>query len=412
MTLSKELVSSIEKRVQSGVNPAIVIGIIDKDGTKYYSFGKTKLDGKKVNEHTIFELGSISKVFTGILLADMVVEGKLNTNDPIQQYLPAGVKVPEYEGKQITLGHLSDHTSSLPRMPDNFAPADFHNPYADYTVQQMYDFLSSYSLTRPIGSQYEYSNFAVGLLGHILALQASTTYEDLMVSKIADPLSMNDTRVRFTKRMKKNLAAGHQNGIEVANWDIPTLAGAGGIRSSVHDMVLFLSANLGLVKHPLYEAMLLSHMPRHDKLPEGRVGLGWHIVKGTEGDMYLHNGATGGYITFAGFVKETGRGVVVLSNSTESVEDIGMHLLDPNTPLRSILPHIAGELKNTIDLEGYAELEATYDEFKKEKQDQFDFSEEGINSLGYYYLNRKKTEEALAVFKLNMREYPAFFQCI
>ncbi len=409
-TLPEDLVQNIIKRIDAGTNPSIAIGIIDKDGPRYYSFGKKKKGGKKINEHTIYEIGSISKVFTGLLLADQIVNGKLNADDPVQKYLPSSTSIPTFEDQEITFGNLSDHTSSLPRMPDNFSPADPNNPYADYTVEQMYAFLSSYKLDRPIGSEYEYSNLAVGLLGHILSVkERKMSYEDLLTGSITEPLKMYETKVTLSKKMKKNLAIGHNQGIAVANWDLPTFAGAGGIRSSVHDMLLFVAANLELNSTPLKKAMLLSHMPRHNKAGGSRVGLGWHINPGTNGDVIWHNGATGGYTTFTGFVKETGMGVVVLTNSSEGVDDIGFHLLDSGSPLRSVIPHIAIRLKEIIDEEGVSDLTAKFDNLKKGGKDKYDFSETGINALGYYYLNRKEFPKAKTIFLLNIREYPEAF---
>lgn len=404
--LPPKVVAEINKRIEANVNPGIVIGIIDQDGTHFYSFGKKKIRGKKVNEHSIFEIGSISKVFTATILADMVVKDELSTDDPIQKFLPSNVRVPTYEGVHITLGQLSDHTSSLPRLPDNLNPAVPQNPYADYTTDQLYAFISKYELKRPIGSEYEYSNLAVGLLGHILALKANKSYEELLRTTITDPLGMNETGITLTKRMKKNLAFGHQQGIQVMNWDLPALAGAGGIRSSAYDMVRFLGANLQLFEHPLTRAMLLAHMPRHDKAGNYRIGLGWHIIDSPFGDIIVHSGTTGGYYSFAGFIKETGKGVVVLTNSIESVDDIGLHLLDPNVPLRNVLPHVATRLKEIIDDDGPSDLITQFDKIKKESWAKFDFSEMGINALGYYYLNRKQFDAAIAVFLLNISEYP------
>jgi len=249
--LPEDIVQSILKRIEYGHTPSIVVGIIDKDGPQYYTFGTKTIGGQPVNEHTIYEIGSISKTFTAILLAQMVQEGKLKTDDAAQNYLPTVVKLPLKEGKQITLGHLSDHTSGLARMPTNFAPKDPANPYADYTVEQMYDFLNNFTLTRDIGSAMEYSNLAVGLLGQILSLKEGKSYEELIITKIASLLGMKSTKITFDKQMIKNLAMGHSNGAKVSNWDIPTLAGAGAIRSSLYDMLRYVAANMGLQKSKL-----------------------------------------------------------------------------------------------------------------------------------------------------------------
>ncbi|HZV70291.1 MAG TPA: serine hydrolase [Saprospiraceae bacterium] len=404
--LPPDVIASIQQRIDGGTNPSIVVGIIDAQGPRYYSFGKTRDGGKKVDEHSIYEIGSISKVFTATLLADMITKGQLSADDPVDKFLPATVHIPDFEGKKITLGNLSDHTSSLPRMPDNFTPADPMNPYADYSVDQLYAFLSSYELTRPIGSEYEYSNLAVGLLGHILSLKAGIPYEELLVKTITTPLHMDETRITFTPQMKKNLAYGHAMGMEVHNWDLPTLAGAGAIRSSASDMLKFLSAQMGLTSSTLSEAIALTHHIRHDKAGENSVGLGWHITSGDQHEIIWHNGATGGYTTFTGFSDATKTGVVVLTNSPENIDDIGFHLLDPDSELRSIIPSIIKKLKEIIEKEGPADLVDNYKDLKVKHAGEYNFNENDINTLGYYYLNDNKTEPALELFKINVMEYP------
>ncbi len=373
---------------------------------RYYNFGTKTLGGAAVDEHSIYEIGSISKVFTAILLAQKVVDGKMKLDDPIKKYLPADVKVPQRGSAEIALGNLSDHTSALPRMPSNFTPANPANPYADYTVKQMYEFISGYELTRDIGAQYEYSNLAQGLLGHILALQSGTSYEALMIQNIASPLGMKETKITFDENMKKNLAMGYSSGRQVENWDLPTLAGAGAIRSSTADMLKFLSANMGMKKTSLRKAMDLTLQVRHDKASGNRVGLGWHIVKGKNGDVFWHNGGTGGYRTFAGFVKETGMGVVVFTNSDQGgPDDIGMHLLNPDAPLNVVKASIAAEMRKAIDTKRIDEAITLYHEQKKTKLDQYDFSEDVLNNLGYSYMDTN-LPAALAVFKLNVEQYP------
>ena len=364
---------SIQNRIDNGITPSIVVGVIDNKGPRYYCFGKKSPTDSAVNEHTIYEIGSISKVFTGILLAHQSEAGKVDINDPAQKYLPSTVQVPKRGGKEITLGNLSDHTSGLPRMPDNFNPKDFSNPYADYTVEQMYAFLSGYQLPRDVGAEYEYSNLAQGLLGHILALNAGASYEDLMISTIAGPLGMKETKIVLDENMKKNLAIGHSGGREVSNWDIPTLAGAGGIRSSVHDMLKFLAANIGLTQTPMRSAMDKSHETRHFKAGEARVGLAWHISKGKLGDVIWHNGGTGGYRTFAGFVKETQKGVVVFTNSTEGADDIGFKLLNPGAMLNPVKASIVPTFRKILDSLGADAAIAHYREVRAEQEDEYEF---------------------------------------
>lgn len=407
--LPDDVLESIQKRIENGHSPSYVVGIMDKDGPHYYAFGTKTIGGKPVNEHTIYEIGSISKTFTAILLAQMVQEGKLKTDDIAQNYLPASVKLPIRDNTQITLGHLSDHSSGLPRMPNNFTPKNPANPYADYTVDQMYAFLNGYTLPRDIGSAFEYSNLAAGLLGHILSLQAGTSYEKLMISKIASPLGMKTTKITFDDKMKQNLAMGHSNGVQVSNWDIPTLAGAGAIRSSLHDMLRYVAANMGFQKSDLDAAMQLTHQVRHYKGGGGtRVGLGWIISKGAEGDVIWHNGGTGGYRTFCGFVKETGKGVVVLTNSDKGADDIGMRLLNSSAKLIKVKKSALEEIKKNLETQGTAAALKVYEELKKDKAT-YEFNEDAFNTLGYTYMGEGKMTEAIAVLKINVDEFPKSF---
>ncbi|MEX0287961.1 MAG: serine hydrolase [Flavobacteriaceae bacterium] len=405
--LPDEVLANVELRVENDIHPGVVIGIIDDDGSRYYSFGvKSLKTNEKVDEHSIFEIGSISKTFTGILLADMVIKGELTLEDPLQSLLPEGVTAPTRNEAQIKLVHMANHTSALPRMPDNFNPANPFNPYVDYTEKQLYDFLSGHSLRRDIGAQYEYSNYAMGLLGHVLAAKKNTSYEELMLAVIAKPLGMDNTGITLSEVMKKNLAMGHNGGVEVENWDLTTLAGAGAIRSSAVDMISFLAANMGKEESTLYPAMQLAHKNSREEDAEPRVGLGWHIrvKEGTE--IIWHNGGTGGYRTFAGFVKDENKGVVVLTNSTVGADDIGFHLLDPTAPLNKIKPAIGAKIREVIDKEGIAEGIKVYNDLKKQPEDLYDFSENQLNSTGYYYLAKGEVKKAVAVFELNIEAYP------
>ncbi|MBK7600246.1 MAG: serine hydrolase [Acidobacteria bacterium] len=335
-----EVKSILQDRIdRAKKSVGIVVGLVDEKGTRVISYGKPSQESTQiVNGDSVFEIGSVTKVFTAILLADMVERGEVNLNDPISKYLPKSVKTPTRDGKEITLLHLSSHTSGLPRMPNNFAPKDNQNPYADYSVEQMYAFLSGYTLPRDIGAKAEYSNYGVGLLGHILALRAGMDYETLVRTRICQPLKMDSTRIKLTPEMQARLARGHNPALKpVANWDLPTFAGAGALRSTTKEMLKFVAANLGLSNSPLLTAMQKTHQPQHDMgTPDVEVGLGWIIQKKFDTEIVWHNGGTGGYHSFIGFDKKKRRGVVVLSNSTNDIDDIGLHLLESQYPLAKI----------------------------------------------------------------------------
>jgi CubicO group peptidase (beta-lactamase class C family) len=326
----------------------IVVGVIDAQGRRVVGYGSLdRGQAQPVNGRTLFEIGSISKVFTSLLLADMVQRGELALTDPVAKFLPGtfkvpgreaeSLKVPQRDGKAITLQDLARQTSGLPRMPDNFAPMDPANPYADYSVEQLYRFLSHYQLTRAIGSKYEYSNLGVGLLGHALARHAGMDYEALVRARICTPLGMGSTVVTLTPELKARLAVGHDGKLAaVANWDLPTLAGAGALRSDADDLLSFLSATLGYSKSSLAPAMAAMLEPRTPTgMPGTDIALGWHVSTHDGSEIVWHNGGTGGYRSYLGFNRRTGVGVVVLANTMNEtgVDDIGLHLLDPRLPL-------------------------------------------------------------------------------
>lgn len=330
----------------------MVVGIVDEHGPRIYQAGKLCRECEKtVDGDTVFEIGSITKVFTTLLLEEFVEEGKVELNDPISKYLPKSVRVPARNGKEITLLDLATQSSGLPRLPDNLKPADLANPYADYTVQNMYDFLSGYTLTRDIGSKYEYSNFGMGLLGHILTLVAKKDYEPLVVERICKPLGMNSTRVTLTPELKSRLATGYNAFLEpVSNWDLPSLAGAGALRSTTNDLLKFVSANLGLAKTGLTADMEKTQKPlREAGSPGIEIGLAWHIIKKYDSEIVFHDGGTGGYRSIIVFDRAKKMGVVVLSNSEIDINDVGLHLLNNKYELTKLVVPKKGHAEIQVD---------------------------------------------------------------
>ena len=340
-----EIEAILRERIDIGKQSVgIVVGIVDEKGPRIIRYGKLSRDSDHpVDWDTVFEIGSATKVFTGLLLADAVERGEMKLDDPISKYLPASVKVPTRNGRQITLLDLATHTSGLPRLPDNLAPKDWNNPYADYTVEQLYAFLSNYTLPRDIGATYEYSNLGAGLLGHILALKAGTNYEAMVLGRICRPLGMTNTTVTLTPELRARLATGYNAaGEAVPNWDMPTLAGAGALRSTANDLLKFVAANLGLTKSDLWPAMQLAQLPRRvaslPAMPDTQIGLYWHVSKKFGTEVIWHNGETMGYHSFISFDQKNRRGVVVLSNEAHFIDDIGFHLLEPRSPLAHFEP--------------------------------------------------------------------------
>ena len=337
-----EIKSILQERIdisQRGVG--LVVGVIDAEGSRVIAHGRMSRGGdQEPDGNTAFEIGSITKVFTALLLADMAERGELNLEDPVAKLLPEPVQVPARNGREMTLLDLATHRSGLPRDPENLDPQDLSNPFADYTVEQMYEFLSDYALIRDVGAQFEYSNLGIGLLGHVLSLAAGMDYETLLTTRITGPLEMDDTAIELSSDLQSRLAPGHDfGGNPVSNFDLPMLAGAGALRSTVHDMLKFLAANMGLSESDLTPVMEKTHAFQNDtELPGLDIGLAWFILDVTGTEILWHDGLTGGYRSFAGFDKNGQIGVVVLSNSTHDISDIGLHLLDARFPLADLGP--------------------------------------------------------------------------
>ena len=324
----------------------IIVGTADQTGERFLAAGRTAPGGTAPPDAgTVFEIGSITKVFTSLVLADMVERGEVKLDDPVSKFLPPTVRVPGRDGKQITLGDLSSQVSGLPRLPGNLKPADPADPYADYTPSRLYEFLSGYTLPRAIGEKYEYSNLGVGLLGHALALKAGLGYEELVRRRVLEPLGMNDTAITLTEALHGRLAMGTgPTLLPVKNWGLDALAGAGALRSTARDMLKFLTAAMDLRETPLrgaFDRMLQERRPTGT--PDLDIAMGWHIWKKYGGEIVWHNGGTGGYRSFAGFDRAKKTGVVVLCNTSFSVDDLGLHALEPRWPVARFRPPFKGE---------------------------------------------------------------------
>lgn len=323
--------------VDNGWTVGIVVGVVGAAGSQYFSYGVTsRTGGAPVDQNTVYEIGSVTKVFTALALADMAVKGEVGLDDPVQRFLPDSVRVPKRDTFQITLRLLSAQRSGLPRLPLNLAPANPANPYADYDATRLYAFLNGLTLARTPGAGYEYSNLGVGLLGFALARRAGTSYEELVLGRIARPLGLASTRVALTPDLRARLAHGYQDNREVSNWDLDALAGAGALRSTAADLTRLLAAAMGLSKTPLDSAFRLTQVIQGDAGPTMRIGLAWHVMWPDSAPVYWHNGGTGGYHSFIGFDPRRKVGVVVLSNSTHSIDDIGFHVLNPSFPLAAV----------------------------------------------------------------------------
>jgi serine-type D-Ala-D-Ala carboxypeptidase/endopeptidase len=312
-----------QRVVDDGLTVGMVLGIVRGGERHVLTFGETELgSGKAPDAESIYEIGSVSKVFTGILLADAVARDLVSLEDEVEGLIGEDFKMRQFEDEPIQLWHLSTHTSGLPRMPANFRPANAADPYADYTIEQMYSALKRYRLRRAPGEKYAYSNLGVGLLGNLL-VQANETeggYGELLQSRISRPLGLEHTATVLTPWMKEHLVPGYDvDRNPAANWTLTSFAGAGGIRSNVNDMLTFAEACLHPDESQLAEALNLSMEIRYRDENGTSLGLGWHAA--SNGKTRWHNEQTGGYHTFFAIWPAGDVGVIMLSNSSSGLLD-------------------------------------------------------------------------------------------
>lgn len=320
----------------------ISAGVLDGARASVASGGATHFaDATRATDSTIFEIGSITKVFTGTLLAAMVLKGEVALDDPVSKYLP-GWSVPKFQGREVTLLDLATQSSGLPRLPDNFTPADALDPYADYDDARLQVFLASYQLLRAPGAQYEYSNLGMGLLGRALAQRAGMSYEALLRARILDPLGMNHTRITEDPAWGALEASGHSaNFAALKAWHFAALQGAGALRSNVSDMLKFAAAVRDTTVGPLARALALAIRPRRSIGGVDSIGLAWHHKHVAGIDLVWHNGATGGFRSWLSADLVSHRAVVAIMNTgSVTLDGIGIELQRklPPTPPPSIDP--------------------------------------------------------------------------
>jgi serine-type D-Ala-D-Ala carboxypeptidase/endopeptidase len=310
------------------IDGGCAVGLVDEHGSRVVCYGKMDNGtNQEIDGDTLFEIGSVTKTFTALLLADMVERGQMKLDDPVSKYLPEAVKVPTRNGKEITLLQLATHTSGLPREPVNLDTRIPDNPCASYSIEKFYDFLSGYKLKRDPGERFEYSNPGIAALAQAMVLKAGTDYESLVVERICLPLQMNSTRITLTPELKARLATGHsQPGFVMPSSEFGALAPAGELRSTVNDMLKYVSANLGLTPTSVSSIMQRTQEAHvAEIMPQTDIGLAWTISRDALGTKIIgHNGGTHGFLAYVGFEPARCRGVVVLASSRGVNELLGL----------------------------------------------------------------------------------------
>lgn len=302
--------------------PGLAIGIYEAGHVESYGLGTVSKEHPVApDSNTIYEIGSVSKVFTGLLLADAVTRGEVALDTPLSRLLPRDVKPPKRDGREITLEELATHFSGLPRIPSNMAADSLVNPYADYGRDKLFAFLNGYQVPRQSEAQFQYSNLGMGLLGTLLADKAGSDYATLLHERIANPLAMTDTTVSLTTNQQHRLAPPHRGGLRVSNWDFSALAGCGAVRSTVNDLLKLIAAHVDSSSTPLRATIQLASQRRRLIPKTGRsIALGWQIAR--DGTTLWHTGQTGGYSSAVFVNPGLKKGVVVLANGADSAVDV------------------------------------------------------------------------------------------
>jgi len=321
---------AVRSYLQKGNTCGLVLAVINKNKVRKYSYGSVN---KKVNqlpdaENTIFEIGSVTKTFNSLLLAEEVVAKRMKLNDPINRYLPDSIPPLNFGGKTITLQDLANHTSGFPRLPDNIfnASVDPKDPYKHYIPDSLYSFLMRYHPSVIPGTTFAYSNYGAGVLGTILERTLKSSFEQLVLSRICVPLDMHHTSVTPGDAVQNNFAQGYnETGEATVPWDLASLKGSGAIRSTLNDMVKYVRAQIEM-KGPLGKAMALSHQPTFVG-KEQNMGLGWRISRNGQHTYLHHSGGTGGFRSFVGFDPGRQVAIIILSNAAEDVTTIGEQFL-------------------------------------------------------------------------------------
>jgi D-alanyl-D-alanine-carboxypeptidase/D-alanyl-D-alanine-endopeptidase len=304
--------SLLSKRTGGG----LVIGVLDHGQRRIFTYGTAHPD-------SIFEIGSITKTFTGLILAQMVAQKEVTLSEPVIELLPKEFGKPS-PNPQISLLDLATQYSSLPRDADNFDPKNTSNPYADYDSRKLSEYVVQRGLTKPEGTTFQYSNVGFGLLGYALSSRSGIPYEKLLQNQVTSPLQLHDTVITLSPEQRKRLIQGYDASFNRADaWDFDALAGAGAIKSTASDMLTYLEANLHPEKYAtgaapgsstatLPAAIALDHEPQADTGPEGKIALAWMIDVKT--DSFDSEGQSGAYGTVAIFNPTKDWAVIALYN--------------------------------------------------------------------------------------------------
>tara|TARA_R110000737_G_scaffold2923_18_gene10204 strand:- start:357783 stop:359171 length:1389 start_codon:yes stop_codon:yes gene_type:complete len=307
----------IEPLIEAGLVPGAVVGVRYKGIDSYFTLGTLAFDGdEEPSFDTLYEIGSISKVMTGILLADAIRRGEVTKGTLVDELLPEGVDSKDFKGTEVALWHLTTHSSGWPTAPSNLRPTDPDKPFMGYTEEMMYEYISKVKPMREPGTEFEYSNLGVGLLGTLLAHNADSDYETIVTERVFKPLGIEDIQITLSDKDLHRLAPATSSGRSTKAWgDIGPFNAAGMWVASAPAMLEFATANLSDEDGEIFESLEASREPVIEGGFDsgfGTVCYGWMLAK--DGSSYWHNGMTGGYSSYLAVNLDLGAAVVVLTN--------------------------------------------------------------------------------------------------
>ena len=386
---------ALEQRFKGDRTGACVAAAVIDNGTTatdYYCADPKSQ--RPYDEHTAFEIGSVTKTMTAALLAEFIARGEVALDDPFAKLLPSGTSVPSFNGRQITIADIVTHTSGLPAIPSQYRMKDINNPYASVTERDLLGALAATKLTRAPGAQWEYSNFAMMVLSYALAKRSGKDYETLLRERLLAPLGMNETYVA-RRPPQVRLAQGHfANTLPTVPWDFPAdMAGVGGVRATLPDMVRYLEGQLSTRESAITPALARTQQ-QVASVGGHTMGMNWEILSTANiangHTIIMHGGGTGGYSSFVVFDRAAKRAAILLSDTALTdlggLTTLGLHLLDPSVPVGAprivatadakLIDALAGryrlqsglgmELRHkgsalTIQADGQPEFEMSYD---------------------------------------------------
>ncbi len=329
--------SLLQQRLRQKQAVGLIVGLVDSHRTRFVSAGTTGNPAHPaIDEQALFEIGSITKLFTAAALADAIATGSVALDDPLAKFLPLP---PDGIGDR-TLKELVTHTSGLPRLPSGFTwwsnlLRHLSDPYANYSRRDLEAYVKALNGRSLPRGKFRYSNLAVGILGNVLAARENTDYAGLITQRVSKPLGMSRTYLNIPQSEQAFIAQPHSKSRRPTPlWTMTPIPGAGALRSSMQDMLQFASG--ALTNTPPLTASIFQPLAQAAR-PSQSVGIGWMLETAPAYQLAWHNGGTGGSRSFLGLELKSRRAVVLLGSTPHSLDHLGVRLLLGHDPSTSFL---------------------------------------------------------------------------